>query len=231
MSSGVAFFDRSVYSLTVRSKDESSGRTFIEQARRAQLVACAVDLIAEVGYPQASLSKIAERAGVAKSVVLYHFAGKEELVNMLVMEAFLASVPYMLPPVQAEPTAAGKLAAYIRANGRYIDENRTTAIAMFEIFTSYRSPEGKRLDQVMVESVAANPPQGDLAELDPAALLELGQRTGEFRAFPVPAMSMALRQSIEGAVMFLARDKDFNVSDYCEEIVTIFDLATKKGEP
>ena len=112
--------DRSVYHLTVRSKDGSGGRTFTEQARRVQLVGCAIELIAEVGYGLASLSKIAERAGVAKSVVLYHFAGKEELLNTLVMETFLASVPYMVPPVRAEGTAKGKLAAYIRANGRFI---------------------------------------------------------------------------------------------------------------
>ena len=72
-----------------------------------QLVGCAIELIAEVGYGLASLSKIAERAGVAKSVVLYHFAGKEELLNTLVMETFLASVPYTVPPVRAEGTAQG----------------------------------------------------------------------------------------------------------------------------
>jgi TetR/AcrR family fatty acid metabolism transcriptional regulator len=215
----------------VRSKDGSGGRTFTEQARRAQLVGCAIELIAEVGYGQASLSKIAERAGVAKSVVLYHFAGKEELLNTLVMEIFLSSVPYMVPPVRAEHTARGKLAAYIRTNGRFIDENRTAALAMYEMFIGYRSPEGKRLDRVMAESVAANPPEGELAELDPAGIFELGRRTGEFRAFPIDAMVMALRQSIDGAVMFLVRDKEFDVIGYCEELVTIFDTATKEGEP
>ena len=194
------------------------------------MVGCAIELIAEVGYPQASLSKIAERAGVAKSVVLYHFAGKEELLNNLVMETFLASVPYLVPAVRAADTARAKLVAYIRANGRFIDENRTAAMAMYEMFIGYRSPEGKRLDQVMVESVAANPPEGDLAELDPAWIFELGRRSGEFRAFPVAAMVMALRQSIDGAVMFLVRDKGFDVIGYCEEVVTIFDTATK-GEP
>ncbi|MFC0543847.1 TetR/AcrR family transcriptional regulator [Kutzneria chonburiensis] len=196
-----------------------------------QLVGCAIELIAEVGFGLASLSKIAERAGVAKSVVLYHFAGKEELLNTLVMETFLASVPYMVPPVRAEETARGKLAAYIRANGRFIDENRTAALAMYEMFIGYRSPEGKRLDQVMAESVAANPPQGELAELDPGAIFELGRRTGEFREFPVLAMVMALRQAIDGAVMFLVRDKEFDVIGYCEEVVTIFEKATKEGEP
>lgn len=215
----------------MRSKDGSSGRTFTEQARRAQLVACAIDLVAEVGYPQASLSKIAERAGVAKGVVLYHFASKEELVNTLVMEVFLAGVPYMVPAVRAEQTATGKLAAYIRSNCEFIHTHRNYALAMLNMWVSYRSPDGKRLDQLMLESVAANPPTGDLAALDPTAIFELGHRTGEFRPFPVLPMVTALRQSIDGAVFLYSRDENYDVPSYGEELVTIFDLATKKGEP
>ncbi|QUQ71353.1 TetR family transcriptional regulator [Kutzneria sp. CA-103260] len=194
-------------------------------------MACAIDLVAEVGYPQASLSKIAERAGVAKSVVLYHFAGKDELVKSLVLEVFLAGALDMVPPIQAESTAQGKLAAYTRANGASIASRPNNALAMLSMWTSYRSPEGKRLDQVMFDSITANPPAEDLAALDPAAILDLGQRTGEFRDFPIVPMATALRQSIDGAVLLLSRDKEFDVIGYCEEIVTIFDLATSKGEP
>ena len=35
-------------------------RTFIENARRQQIVAAAIDTIAEVGFAQASLARIAE---------------------------------------------------------------------------------------------------------------------------------------------------------------------------
>ncbi|HET6501743.1 MAG TPA: TetR/AcrR family transcriptional regulator [Amycolatopsis sp.] len=214
----------------MRTKHEPDGRTFTERARRAQIVACAIELVAETGYPRTSISKIAERAGVAKSVVLYYFANKEELVNTLVMETFLASVPVMVPAIEAERTATGKLHAYIRSNGEFIRTHRTNALAMLDIWTSYRSATGKRLDEVMAESTANQPPQGDLATLDPSAIFELGQRTGEFRAFPVQPMTIALRQAIDGAVIQSSRDAGFDVPGYCEELVTIFDLATK-GEP
>jgi TetR/AcrR family fatty acid metabolism transcriptional regulator len=195
------------------------------------LVACAVELIAEVGYPQASLSKIAERAGVAKSVVLYHFAGKEELVYTLAMDNFRAAATYLVPAVRAQETARDKLATYTRQNGRFIDDHRSHALALFDIFTSYRSPRGKRVDEMLLERFMAEPPEQELTELDPSAIFVLGQRTGEFRDFPVPAMTTALRQSIEGAVLQTSRDKDFDVTGYIEQVVTIFDLATKKGEP
>lgn len=215
----------------MRNKDGSDGQTFTERARRAQIVTCAIELVAEIGYPQTSISKIAERAGVAKSAVLYYFAGKDELVNTLVMEIFLASVPVMVPAIEAEQTAAGKLRAYIRSNGEFIHTYRHHALAMLDLWTSYRSPTGQRLDQMMAESTANQPPQGDLATLDPAAILELGQQTGEFRTFSVRPMAIAIRQAIDGAVLQSSLDAGFDVSGYCEELVTIFDLATRGSDP
>ncbi|MFD2415968.1 TetR/AcrR family transcriptional regulator [Amycolatopsis pigmentata] len=214
----------------MRTNDEPGGQTFTERARRTQIVGCAIELVAEAGYPAASIGKIAERAGVAKSVVLYYFSTKEKLVHTLVMEIFLASVPVMVPAIAAEETASGKLRAYIRSNGEFIHTHRDHALAMLEIWTSYRSATGQRLDEEMAESTARQPPQGDLAALDPTTIFELGQRTGEFRAFPVHHMTTALRQAIDGAVLQSSRDAGFDVPGYCEELVTIFDLATK-GEP
>ena len=51
-------------------------KTFTEQARRRQIVEGALEVIAEQGYPQASLARIAEHIGIAKSAVLYHFTNK-----------------------------------------------------------------------------------------------------------------------------------------------------------
>ena len=49
----------------------------------------------------------------------------------------------------------------------FIADDRTAAIAMLEIVTSYRSEEGLRLDQAAAKSVQESPPTGDLALLDP----------------------------------------------------------------
>ncbi|MGA9830159.1 MAG: TetR family transcriptional regulator, partial [Trebonia sp.] len=49
---------------------QRKARTFIETARRAQIMAAAIDTIAELGFGQASLARIAERAGTSKGVIL-----------------------------------------------------------------------------------------------------------------------------------------------------------------
>ncbi|WP_338106680.1 TetR/AcrR family transcriptional regulator [Psychrobacillus psychrodurans] len=55
--------------------------SFIEKARRNQIVECAIETIAEIGYAQASLGQIAKRAKISKGVISYHFANKEELLD------------------------------------------------------------------------------------------------------------------------------------------------------
>ncbi|WP_279583347.1 TetR/AcrR family transcriptional regulator, partial [Fodinicola feengrottensis] len=70
--------------------------TFIEQARRAQMVQCAVEEIAENGYPAASLAAIARRAGVSRGVISYHFADKDDLVEQVIADFYrhlVESVP------------------------------------------------------------------------------------------------------------------------------------------
>jgi hypothetical protein len=41
--------------------------------------AAAIDTIAEVGCARASLGRTAERFGVSKGLISYHFAGRDEL--------------------------------------------------------------------------------------------------------------------------------------------------------
>lgn len=53
--------------------------TFIEEARRRQILDAALTLFAERGYDRTSLTDLAAAIGVSKGVVSYHFHGKAEL--------------------------------------------------------------------------------------------------------------------------------------------------------
>ena len=63
------------------SADGDGGGTFIERARRTQLIEVTIELVADEGYRGASLAAIAKRAGISKAAVLYHFASKDALVH------------------------------------------------------------------------------------------------------------------------------------------------------
>ena len=52
---------------------------------RGRIQAVALDLFAEQGYDKTSLREIAERLGVTKAALYYHFKSKEDIVRSLLM--------------------------------------------------------------------------------------------------------------------------------------------------
>lgn len=194
--------------------------TFTERARREQIVAAAMQVLAEAGYAQASVAKIAERVPVAKSVVLYHFKTKNDIIEAVVGAVFTDALTYMAPALAAASSPADRLAAYIRSNVAFIADHRVAATAMVEIVSGYRSAQGQRLDE-------AATPQPVFAPLDPEAIFADGVASGQFRPLSARFMKNALRAALDGAVWELVRDPDYDVLGYGEELVTAFDLATR----
>jgi AcrR family transcriptional regulator len=190
-------------------------RTFTETARRAQIVTAAIDTIAELGYGRASLARIAETAGTSKSVILYHFSGKDDLIRELVAGLAGRAGEYLRPRVDAQPTGAGMLRAYIEANLAFMGENRALVVAAVEIALNARGADGSPL-------IDQPGPDTALAEL-----LAHFQGTGELRAgFDPLAMAMAIRAAIDAAPPRLAREPGFDLVHYARELAGIFELAT-----
>ena len=196
-------------------------RTFTETARRAQIVAAAIDTIAELGYGQASLARIAETAGTSKGVIIYHFGGKDELMRELVAEVVARGVAYMEPQVDAEPTGAGKLRAYIESNLAFMGENRNRMAAIFEIALNARAADGSRLYDSAYHDMSVAAVQ---------ELLVHFQGTGEFlSSFDPHVMAMAIRAAINVVPAHLARDPALDVAHHAREIADMFHIATRPG--
>ena len=104
--------------------------TFTQSARRTQIVAAAIEVIAQIGWAQTSIRKIADRVGVAMSAVLYHFGTKDNLVDAIIEEMYRSALSIVAPALDAEPTSTGKLIAYIRSNIAYFDSHRLQLAAL-----------------------------------------------------------------------------------------------------
>src|SRR5262249_15315111 len=159
----------------------------------------------------------AERIGITVEEVLAHFPDRDHLITAVVTQIYVAGAAEMVPALQAQHSCAGKLAALIEANVRWIDSHPAAAVAMLQIWTSYRSADGRRVDEL----AAAQPVPAELAELDPVFLLREGQRRREFRQFDVDAMALAVRCAIDGAVLQLSRDPDYDVISYGGELIEL----------
>ncbi len=177
----------------------------------------AIDTIAELGYGQASLARIAERAGTSKGVILYYFSGKDDLIKELVAGLVGTAGEYMRPRVEAESTGAGMLRAYIEANLTFMRENRNLVVAAVQIALNARGADGSPLGWVQGSATA------QLQQL-----LAHFQGTGEFRAsFDPLVMAMAIRAAIDAVPPQLARDDQFDVAHHGRELADLFLIATR----
>jgi AcrR family transcriptional regulator len=161
----------------------AESRSFTQTARRALIVDCAVDAIAELGFAKASVDQIARRVGVSKGVITYHFPNKEEIVDAIVEKAVSAGRAYIAPRVIAETSAAGRLRAYIESHLEFMDARRRLLIALLEIAMNARRADGSL---VMGPAARAERVVG-LEEL-----LRAGQRSGEFRRFATRVMALTI---------------------------------------
>src|SRR5215468_11310071 len=72
---------------------------------RARLLGLALQLFAEQGYEQTSLREIAERLGVTKAALYYHFKSKEDIVRSLV-EDYIGQIDALIAWAHTQPRTA-----------------------------------------------------------------------------------------------------------------------------
>jgi AcrR family transcriptional regulator len=101
---------------------QASGRpeTPTEQARRAQLIAVTIAVIAEHGYARCSLQRIADAAGITKAAVIYHFATKQDVIRAAYAVVIEAMIAYVGEQIEAATTTPGRVEAYLSAMIGYL---------------------------------------------------------------------------------------------------------------
>ena len=193
-------------------------RSFIEKARRAQIIDAAVDTIAVRGFAKASLAQIAERAGISKGVISYHFSGKDELIEQVVEQVYEEIGVFVGARLEEQAGAAVWLRVYIESVAEYMHGHRTQLAALGEIFSHFRTADGA--------------PRYGVASSEPlyTALEEVflkGQEDGEFRTFDVRVMAVSLQAGIDNMFAYWSAHPGHELSSYARELAGIFERATR----
>ncbi|MER5318161.1 TetR/AcrR family transcriptional regulator [Streptosporangium roseum] len=191
-------------------------RSFIETARRAQIVASAVEVIAEHGFAGASLARIAEHAGISKGVISYHFTGKDELMEEVVSQVYADTVRYILARMEGQETATALLRTQITAGAQHMREHRAQIKALGEIFSNLRLPDGR-------------PRYGVAASEELFQSLEhiyrLGQQSGEFRPFDVRVMAVSHLAAMDNMFAYWSAHPEHDLDAHARELADLFEHA------
>ncbi|NUR96802.1 MAG: TetR family transcriptional regulator, partial [Kribbellaceae bacterium] len=150
----------------MRIKD-GTDRSRSTAARRDQIVAATITVLARRGYGATSYDAICEEAGLSsKRLISYHFSTKDELLAEVLRRVTADAAARMRPAIEAAADPAGKLAAYIRSNIQFIAD---------------RPDHVRAVQQIVYAAVPTEEADAAVARL--AVLFEEGQRTGAFREF------------------------------------------------
>jgi AcrR family transcriptional regulator len=204
----------------MRAKASDGRRTFTDLARRAQIARCAAEAIAEVGYADASMAEIARRAGVAKSVVSYHFSDKEGLMGEVLRTALATYARFMESRMAGATSVSDKLRAYLTGTAAYVVEHRSLHVAVIEIAFNATSADGRPL----VATMPLRAPEPSVEDI-----LRQGQRDGELRDFDVGVVGGVIRSAVTHAMVMQQRaDPGTDLGGYAEELIRLFDLGIRR---
>ncbi|MEV0345258.1 TetR/AcrR family transcriptional regulator [Nonomuraea sp. NPDC050680] len=197
----------------------STSRTFIEEARRAQMIDCAIDAIATLGYAQTSMAQIAKRAGIAPGSISYHFGSKDELIQAVVTEVAKLATEMMEPAIVAQSTATDALRVYLETNLAFMRLHRKPLLALVEIITHARGG---------TDTSSPYTAQHEIALKDIEKVLVWGQKTGEFREFDLRSMAIAIRGAVDAVPAQLFMNPDLDLGLLATELTTLFTIATRR---
>jgi len=100
---------------------------------REQILAVARELFAEKGYDNTGITEIAQRVGITKSVIYYHFHNKEDILHTIIGTALKDIVAYKTSKAADPSDADTMIEDIIHMLTGYWSRNRDTArILMME---------------------------------------------------------------------------------------------------
>ncbi|GAA2206840.1 TetR family transcriptional regulator [Nonomuraea monospora] len=205
----------------MRSENEpvgQKGRSFIEEARRAQIMASTIEVIAEVGFAQASLARIAQHAGISKGVISYHFAGKDELMEQVVEHTYGAIIEAVMAKMEGLTTATELLRTQITAVAEHMRGHRSQNRALGEILTNLRTADGELRYGMHTNEELYQALEG---------IYRLGQSTGEFRSFDLRVMAVTHQAAVDSMFAYWITHPDHDLEAHAKELADLIERACR----
>lgn len=174
-----------------------------------QIIDAAVVVIAENGYHQAQVSRIAKQAGVADGTIYLYFKNKEDILISLFHEKMGYFVEQIEEEIKGKETAGEKLLVLIQKHFNILSEDdRLAVVTQLELRQSNKELR-LRINDVL---------RGYLKLID-SIILE-GKESGEF----LPDLSVRLaRQMIFGtidetATTWVMNEQKYSLTDQAAEV-------------
>lgn len=151
-------------------------------------------VLAEQGYPNTSLQRVADQAGISKGLISYYFENRDALMRETLFngyEKLAAEVMGQLDLTAPPPTVLRQL---VLTSARVSLQHRAMQYALIEIVSSLRSGPGER-------KLTFGDKDGSYGGIE--QLYRTGQASGHFRDFDVRAMAVLHQGATDSMFLYL----------------------------
>ena len=181
-------------------------------ARREQIVAATVLILAELGYGHCSFVEITRRAGLSSTrLISYHFENRDELMAQVASRVLDQLGAAVEARVRAADSPAAAVRAYVEANLDYMDAHRAQMRALTEL--------------LFAGALRVSAEQGTSGADALTAIIDDACRAGQFRDVDPRVAAGVVQRSVEGAAMLLRDDPTIDLAGHAAELVRFFDAA------
>lgn len=188
--------------------------TFIEQARRRQIVDTTIATLAAEGYRAATFGRIAERAGISPSLISYHFSTKSALMAQVVDDIIADMDAAITAEIGETPSPRAALRRLIESQVRYFAGHTAAVLALGHIGSSGEEAITRRLSEHRTTA---------LAEME--QLFAEGQHAGEMAGFATRPMAVTLMAALEAVPGEFFAAPDCDTTAYGLALADLFDAA------
>jgi AcrR family transcriptional regulator len=186
-------------------------KTFIEEARRRQILDIALEEIALRGYQNTTVQEIAEKADITKGVIYYHFNGKEDLLSGIWSELVDELFEYRYFRAERHSSPKEKLRAYFEANFEFVENNLNKFAALFRMgidigaAVAKPNPWSREINRRCLDYLAG--------------ILREGQACGEFHQFSPYIIATIIQGAIDGLLLQGISDPTLYKLDTCKKML------------
>ncbi|HTO54969.1 MAG TPA: helix-turn-helix domain-containing protein [Myxococcota bacterium] len=186
----------------------------IKDFRTTEIVRAARRVIAESGFEDASMERIAAEAGISKGTIYLYFRNKEELLAHVAEHGYEELMARARGATQRVRGTEGKLAALLRAALEHTGENREIFRALQE-----RAQLGLGRESLLGRKLEDN---RELFLQYVAGIVEGGARSGELRDCDSRRAARFLIETMRGAMIDRIQNPSPSVASDAEAIVDFF---------
>lgn len=188
-------------------------------ARRDEIIRATTAVVADLGYADATLTEITQRAGISKGLLWHYFRDRDDLMRQAIDHLVARLRTDLVDGLDRAAPVPDVIRAVFTRTALFTRTNPHELAALDQIVHGLRAPDGSR-------RITMRDYEGVYAEHE--ALLSRGQREGTIRSGDTRILAVSYQALIDGLIGHLQAHRGDDPRARADEFADVFLRATAR---